>query len=219
MLPIPGGLEQELSSLLFKQRKTEFVKKLELLLHGEAWFSASRLQWLQSLSYLMNTWTPQNPELARRVVGIRWSDELEDAIWQATDANALIQHVKELHASLFDALEQDKEIEASWVDELKSYLETRYMDNIALTDIADRTGLNASYVGRVFKRKYGHSPIDYLIQIRLAKAKQLIREKPRLLFKDVAEMVGYTDPFYFSKLFKQWTGQTPREFKKSQADE
>ncbi|WP_256759707.1 helix-turn-helix domain-containing protein [Cohnella sp. WQ 127256] len=219
MLPIPSLLEQEMSMLLVKQRKTEFLKRLEMLFDMDEWSSGTRMQWLQTLSYQMNAWILQYPEIARKSIEIHWKDELEDLIWQAPNTTAIIQSLKELHSSLFDALDQEPEVEASWTEELKNYLDTRYMDNIALTDVAERFGVNASYLGRVFKRKFGHSPIDYLIQVRLAKAKQLIREKPRLFFKDIAEMVGYNDPFYFSKLFKQWTGQTPREFKQQKMSE
>jgi two-component system response regulator YesN len=213
-LPIPEALEQELSALLVKQRKTEFARKLEVLLQADAWTSGTRVQWLQTLSYLMNSWILQYPELAKRSLELNWFDELEEVIWQARHAEAMILSLKELHNALFDNFEREAEIEASWLEALKAYLDTRYMDNISLTELAERFGLNASYLGRVFKRKYGQSPIDFLIQLRITKAKQLISEKPRLLFKDVAELVGYNDPFYFSKLFKQWTGQTPREFKK-----
>lgn len=213
-IPIPTGLEQDMSLLLFKQRKTEFMKKLDMLFQLETWSASTRLQWLQTLSYLMNSWMLQQPELAKKAVQIHWYDELEAAIWQAQDLLSMIQGLKELHSSLFDAFDQDPGVGAPWTDELKNYLETSYIDNITLNDLAERFNLNPSYLGRVFKRRYGHSPIDYLIQVRLAKAKQLIREKPRLLFKEVAEIVGYNDPFYFSKLFKQWTGLTPREYKK-----
>lgn len=213
-LPVPGTLEQELLALLGKQRRTEFLNKLDRLFQLDAWAQATRGQWLQALIFRMNAWMHHYPDFARRAVETGWTHELEEVIGQAADYAGLREALKELHGSLFEAFEQDRDAEASWTEELKAYIDNHYMDNISLADLADRHGLNSSYLGRVFKQKYGHSPIDYLIQVRLTKARQLIREKPRLLFKDVAEMVGYSDPYYFSKLFKQWTGLTPREYKK-----
>ncbi len=214
-LPVPGTLGQELLALVGKQRRTEFLNTLDRLFQLDAWAQASRGQWLQELIFLMNSWMRHYPEFAGKAVETGWTHELEEAIWQAADYASLREALKELHGSLFEAFEQDREAEASWTEELKAYIDNHYMDNISLADLADRHGLNPSYLGRVFKQKYGQSPIDYLIQVRLAQARQWIREKPRLLFKDVAEMVGYGDPYYFSKLFKQWTGLTPREYKKN----
>ncbi len=218
-LVVTASLGHELISLLLKERKSDFLKRLELLFQTEPWRLATRAQWLQSLLFLIDSWKLQHVEFARRLAEIHWRDDLEDAVWGAEDSAALVQSLKELFGSIYEWVHGGKELEALWTDELKSYLETCYMDNISLTTLADRYSLNASYLGRVFKRKYGHSPIDFLIQVRIDRAKKLICDKPRLLFKDVAELVGYTDPFYFSKLFKQWTGQTPREFKKQTAAE
>lgn len=218
MLPVPGSFDAEFVSLLVKQKKSELLKKLGLLFQSESWRAGTREQWFMTLSYLMNGWILHPTPFSVKAGRTHWNHELEETVWQAEDAEGLKQSLLEYFASLFD-FEGDEESEASWIEDVKDYLDARYMDNVSLTDLADRFGLNPSYLGRMFKRKYRYSPIDYLIHIRLEKAKGLIRERPRLLFKDIAEMVGYGDPFYFSKLFKQWTGQTPREYKKSKPAE
>ena len=51
------------------------------------------------------------------------------------------------------------------------------------------------------------------------RAKELFREKPDSFIKDVAAMVGYEDQFYFSRLFRSYTGKSPSEFLKEIADE
>lgn len=65
-LSIPYALEQELSQLFAKQRKTDFLKKLEQLFHLDAWDVATRAQWLRTLSFLVNSWMLQYPEFAKR---------------------------------------------------------------------------------------------------------------------------------------------------------
>lgn len=215
-LPLPGGLEQELAALWVKKRKSDFLRKLDGLLLTETWSNATRAQWQQTLAFLMSSLLLHEDAASAKASAARWHHELEDAVWQPADRDGIAEGVREFFGSFFEEMEQ--EAEAPWTEELKQYLENRYMENVTLTELAERFGLNPSYLGRVYKRKYGQSPIDYLIQIRIDRAKKLIRERPRLLFKEIAEMVGCADPFYFSKLFKHWTGMTPREFKKGAGD-
>ncbi|MFC5471549.1 helix-turn-helix domain-containing protein [Cohnella suwonensis] len=214
LLPIPEGLGRELDERLAKMRKSEFLHKLDIVFHTEAWSAATRVQWIATLRFRLQDWMRKMPDLSPKAADLVRNRELEEAVWQAGDAAEMSRNVKELFGAFFDSLDREGESDSSRTEEIKRYLESHYMRNIGLTELADRFGMNPSYLGRVFKRRYGHSPIDCLTEIRLAEAKRLIREKPRLLFKDIAEMVGYSDPFYFSKLFKHWTGQTPREYKK-----
>lgn len=79
--------------------------------------------------------------------------------------------------------------------------------------LSDHFHLSALYLSREYSRKKKISPLNYQIQLRIEEAKTLIKENPRLLFKHVAAQVGYNDPYYFAKLFKQWTGLTLTEYK------
>ena len=58
-----------------------------------------------------------------------------------------------------------------------------------------------------------------MTELRMNRAKELFREKPDSFIKDVAAMVGYEDQFYFSRLFRSYTGKSPSEFLKEIADE
>ena len=64
----------------------------------------------------------------------------------------------------------------------------------------------------VFKDITGYSPNQYLIKIRIDRAKQLLSDE-NLSVKETAEIVGYTDINYFSRLFKKSTGVSPKGFK------
>ena len=59
----------------------------------------------------------------------------------------------------------------------------------------------------------GDSPINYLIRIRLSKAKELL-ESSKLSVKEISEAVGYKDPYYFSKLYKKYYGKSPSKTRK-----
>ncbi|GED25662.1 hypothetical protein BAG01nite_17640 [Brevibacillus agri] len=71
-------------------------------------------------------------------------------------------------------------------------------------------------MSRLFKQQTGHSPIDYLISVRLDRAKALLAQTDASL-QEVAEGVGYSDLSYFIRAFKKHTGVTPGQFKEQAA--
>lgn len=84
--------------------------------------------------------------------------------------------------------------------------------DIALEDIARAVNLSPFYFSRFYKEETGVNFIERLTGIRMDKAKELLADTT-LSIKDVARMVGYTDPNYFSKLFKKVVGTTATEYK------
>ena len=75
-------------------------------------------------------------------------------------------------------------------------------------------GIESSYFSKLFKNKIGCGPIEYLTQVRVDKAKQLLKFPPYSI-KDVAKAVGFADALYFSKKFKHYTGMSPSKFSKT----
>lgn len=102
------------------------------------------------------------------------------------------------------------------ISEIVSYIEQHYQSNIALQDIAAHFYVSREYVSRKFKQTFGINFSDYLAQYRIDKAK-LLMSNPHLKLQDVAEMVGFRDVKYFSKVFKKQEGLSPREYKESKA--
>lgn len=99
------------------------------------------------------------------------------------------------------------------VEQIKLILEKEYRQNFELERLSDRVGMNASYLSRLFKCKTGKTITDYLIGIRISKAKELLKDHPDLKNYEIAEKVGYNDPVYFNKLFKKVCGVTPKDYK------
>ena len=83
---------------------------------------------------------------------------------------------------------------------------------IKIQDVAHYIGINQSYLNSVFKKVLGITPQEYLIQFRLEKAKEFLQTTSMSL-KEIAERIGYEDPFTFSKMFKQKCGMSPRAWR------
>ncbi|GIO42896.1 response regulator transcription factor [Paenibacillus apis] len=102
------------------------------------------------------------------------------------------------------------------ISEIVHYIEQNYQSNIALQDIAAQFYVSREYVSRKFKQTFGINFSDYLAKYRIDKAK-LLMSNPHLKLQDVAELVGFRDVKYFSKVFKKQEGLSPREYKESRA--
>ena len=92
------------------------------------------------------------------------------------------------------------------------YLESNYQ-NPALTnsELADQCNISEVYFRRVFLQHYHMTPKQYLIEIRINKAKQLLSEGA-LKINAVAQQCGFSNPYHFCHEFKERTGMTPTEY-------
>ncbi|CAN7625439.1 response regulator [Paenibacillus sp. LjRoot153] len=105
------------------------------------------------------------------------------------------------------------------VGELKKWMESNYDQSFSLHQIASSYYLNPDYLSRIFKKVTGKNFVDYLTDIRMHKAKELMN-KSKYKNYEVAQKVGYEDYRYFSQIFKRKVGMTIGEYRKviGQAD-
>ncbi len=94
------------------------------------------------------------------------------------------------------------------IDFITRYITNHYMNDITLDLFSKNMYLSQAYISKIFKEETGISPIKFLIQTRLSKAKNLL-ENEKLPIKVVAKQVGYDDVYHFSKLFKKYYGMPP----------
>ena len=92
------------------------------------------------------------------------------------------------------------------------YLEEKYSDNrLTVEDLAKQANISPSYFRRIFSSIYMMSPTQYLRNIRIGKAKELLLTDG-ISVTDVAEMVGFSNVYYFDTVFKKETGMAPTEY-------
>lgn len=98
---------------------------------------------------------------------------------------------------------------------VKQYLQDHYREEISLGELAKETGFSPDYLSRMFKKYNQESPIKYLTHLRIEKAKEILRTQIELGIGEVGERVGYSDPYYFSRVFKEQTDLYPKEYRQS----
>lgn len=100
------------------------------------------------------------------------------------------------------------------VNQIVNYLDEHCNEKISLDRIAKNMYLSPVYISKIFKEETGESPINYLIKIRLEKAKSMLEADEPVSIKKIATSVGYDDAYHFSKLFKKYYGVSPLHYRK-----
>lgn len=103
----------------------------------------------------------------------------------------------------------------SSVDIIKNaqlYIEENYSKDLILDDVSKELNISPYYFSKLFKKRTGSTFIEYLTNIRIEKAKQLLRNSSKSM-KEICMEVGYSDANYFSRTFKKNVGVTPSEYK------
>lgn len=99
------------------------------------------------------------------------------------------------------------------VDFMIEYIHQHYNRDITLDDLASQLYISKNYLNQIFKKVTGDTFMNYVISVRMQKAKELLMEGKHLVY-EIAEMVGYQNVPYFSTLFKKHCGLNPSDLTK-----
>ena len=94
------------------------------------------------------------------------------------------------------------------------YIAGHYSEKLSLDEISSYVYLNKSYFSELFKKEIGINYNDYINQVRIQRACELMAEG-RYTLSDIAQMVGFSDQNYFSKVFKRIVGESPKRYQKA----
>jgi two-component system response regulator YesN len=93
-------------------------------------------------------------------------------------------------------------------------LDLNFANEVTLTSLAEQFHINSAYLSELFKLHIGQNFSDYLVEVRMKHACELLRDR-QLKVIDIAFLTGYSNSGYFSTVFKKHVGQTPAEYRKS----
>ena len=123
---------------------------------------------------------------------------------------AVVESVSE--SIVHDLEERDSE-NASVIPKVKQYIIEHLSENIYIEDLAKEVHLNPQYLMRIFKKEENISILEFMMKKRIEVAEKLLLHTDYHVNK-IADMVGYGNYSYFSKIFKRETGKTPAQFRK-----
>ncbi|MBP1753883.1 MAG: two component system response regulator, partial [Firmicutes bacterium] len=94
----------------------------------------------------------------------------------------------------------------------KTFIAENFSKDISLDDVSRIVDISPYYFSKLFKEETGENFIEYLTNIRIERAKQLLQNK-EVSIKNICVETGYSDPNYFSRIFKKQVGITPSEYR------
>lgn len=110
--------------------------------------------------------------------------------------------------------ETEKENEEAFSDDifgrLQKYITEHYMEKLNLAQISNQLHANGSYLSRLYKTKTGQNLFDVINKMKLEKAKEYMSQGKRIY--EIAQMVGFDDVSYFSRVFRKYEGCAPRDY-------
>lgn len=95
--------------------------------------------------------------------------------------------------------------------DIMEFVLSEYRRKISSKEIEDKFEISYDYINKIFQKATGHTIASYINIVRIRKARELI-ETTSLKYADIAYFVGIDDQYYFSKLFKKYTGMTPSQY-------
>ncbi|MEC0226345.1 response regulator [Paenibacillus alba] len=100
----------------------------------------------------------------------------------------------------------------SVVDQVKRYIEAYYAQSWGLQELADHVAMSRSHLAKLFKEQAGMTIWTYCVNVRMRKARDLLLTSS-LKSYEIAQQVGYENSIHFSRIFKQYHGLNPMEYK------
>ena len=109
---------------------------------------------------------------------------------------------------------QDDKMSNGYAEQIQNYVRQHYIDGFTSAQIQEACGLSYKYAGTLFKEVTGQTIKEYQCTLRLRKAEQLLKETNKSI-AEIAQLTGFSDVFYFSKIFHRKKGCPPGEYRKT----
>lgn len=138
---------------------------------------------------------------------------LDEAFCNASSMASLKESYFDIVFGQNDPYKENTKVDSpEFFQDIRRYMENHMAEALSLSGICREFGVSQTYLSRLF-RKYAELSFNQeLTKMRMEKAKELINANPEFYIKDIAALVGYSDQFYFSRVFRSYEGISPSEY-------
>lgn len=165
----------------------------ETLRQAPEFYEVSDPDFYDAMSQRILKWLPEDEKVAGRLLEALIEDLLRQPLRQNRQASGSTRQAE--------------------ISGLVSWLRTASPEELpTVSELAARLHVSVEHFSRLFRAATGRSPMDFLLERRMAHARHLLRESP-LAIGEIADRLGYRDVYFFSRQFKEKTGRSPTAFR------
>ncbi len=133
-------------------------------------------------------------------------------IYASSDPHATVKELPDAYMEALLRLPVNEQSDNLLVRHAKAFIDSNLLQDISLAKVANAIHLSPGYLSRIFQQEVGESFIEYITRCKIEYAQKLLRSTNRKVY-DIAAEIGYTNPHYFSKRFKERTCVSPLEYR------
>lgn len=165
--------------------------------------------------FVQKIYTALSDQDAMDIGNLKKQNETISRIFRQTNVEGLKKCViSYFYETVQDIWAFQNETYGNVVSQVKRLLQNEYTKQWTLDELAVQMNISKAYLCTLFKQSSGQTIMDYLSKIRIYKAANLLRD-PKSKVNEVGDMVGYSDPGYFTRIFKKHFGISPSQYRKN----
>lgn len=159
-----------------------------------------------------------NPDIAKYLDSIRIISASRQIMCGLQSSVSLCHILTLISQSVIDYVSGNIKIDLpkSIPDNLKlaiTYIMRHYTEQITLKDLSDHCYVSKQQMIRYFKKAFNTTPLNYINDYKISKAKELLFNNPDLNIKEISSELGFDNQHYFSRVFIKSTGETPTHYR------
>lgn len=144
-------------------------------------------------------------------------EEVAESIFMLRSFSDIADLIRDYLNQVVDNFDQEANSSHYVVYQVKQYIDQHYQEDLKLNQLAEQVFLSSNYLSNIFTKYTGCSLNKYIKQVRLKKAKEMLRNT-NMKIADVGKEVGYTNTSYFIKKFQEMYGITPEKYRLNPMD-
>lgn len=196
---------------LVQEQQYERVKK-EIRRVFQSWEAEKKPQiWMEYFArqviFLIRNCSKKAPAL------IECEYMMEDAFYYSVSVEELLENLFDIMFKYTKEPEEINKVDSpEFFGMIKDFIYSNMSEQITLQSVCKKFAVSQTYLSKLFRKYEQQSFNRYLTDIRIKKAMDLMKNNGEIYIKDIAAMVGYSDQFYFSRIFRSCTGKCPSEY-------
>lgn len=138
---------------------------------------------------------------------------LEDIFGNSDSYTQLMEGIGSILFPSIETIQKEEKLDTSeFVEQISRFIELHMEENLNVGQISKEFAISPTYLGKLFRKHKNMTMNSFLTSIRMERAKELLEHHSEIMIRELALRVGYQDQFYFSRVFRSYTGVSPSEY-------